>query len=593
MTEIPPARSGADPHRAGGHPALRCPVVLLRPRPRPAASQAGAADPPAPGRRFALLLGALLATALGLRLWSIGHGLPFVFNPDEELHFVSRAVNMFEGSLNPNYFENPPALTYALFVIFKVAFTAGFPFGGGAAFVREFADDPEPVFLVARVVVALIGTLVVALVVWAGTRFYDRRVGLVAGAVLAFAFLPAFYSKQALNDVVTLVPVTLALIASLAVLRRGRPRDYVLAGAVLGAACATKYTAGAMVVTLLGAALLRVLERRERPLHALGWLAAAGIAFTAAFLLIHPYSVVEFDRFRGAVSNQSGTAGQIVKLGQADVPGWVYYAWTLTWGLGWAPLAAALAGAVLALRADRRRALLLLAFPVLLFLFLGAQARYFGRWYLPAYPMLAILAGLAAVRIADLAPRRALRPVLLSGLTALLVLQGLVSDVRVNTVLGQTDTRALARTWLGQNVPQGSRIVVEPFLPEGFLTTGGRSAPPRYERFPVSRPFQEYEFRLGPALPDLYRRQGYCWVVTASYQKQRGLEAGLANARAYYRRLERVSTRQAVFSPYRFDEQPVRFSFDLSFNFLPKAYGRPGPVIEVHRLNGCPPGPAA
>ena len=71
--------------------------------------------------------------------------------------------------------------------------------------------------MTARIVVALIGTLVVGLVYWAGARFYERRVGLVAAALMAVAFLPVFYSKYALNDVVTLAPVTVALVGCLLV----------------------------------------------------------------------------------------------------------------------------------------------------------------------------------------------------------------------------------------------------------------------------------------------------------------------------------------------------------------------------------------
>ena len=32
---------------------------------------------------------------------------------------------MFGGSLNPRYFENPPALTYLLYVVFRLRFHCG------------------------------------------------------------------------------------------------------------------------------------------------------------------------------------------------------------------------------------------------------------------------------------------------------------------------------------------------------------------------------------------------------------------------------------------------------------------------------------
>ena len=92
---------------------------------------------------------------------------------------------------------------------------------------------------------------------------------------------------------------------------------------------------------------------------------------------------------------------------------------------------------------------------------------------------------------------------------------------------------------------------------------------------------------LSAALLQKYRQAGFCWVVVASYQHDRGLNAGFKQARAYYQALAAQSRTVAVFSPYRFGAKPVRFNFDLSFNFVPRAYMRPGPLLQIQRLNGC------
>jgi len=518
-------------------------------------------------------LAGLLVAALALRLWSIDHGLPLVFNSDEEEHFVRPAAEMFGGSLNPGYFDNPPALTYLFHGLFRVI----------EAFGGDVSGAGETAFLSGRLAVAAFGTVVVALVHWAGTRFFDRRVGLVAAALIAFSFLPVFYSKQALNDVVTLAPLTVGLVGCLLVYERGRSWDWALAGGALGAAAATKYTAGAMALVVALAALLRVVDRRGGLVPSAIGLAGAGVAFTVAFLVLHPYSVLDFASFRDAVGDQSGTAGGRRKLGQEDVPGPVYYVWTLTWGFGWVPALAALGGAALALRADLRRGLLLVAFPVLLLGFLSLQARYFGRWLMPAYPALAILAAYGGVRAAEeLTVRRpALRPAAVALVAAVLVAQGLVSSLRSSAVLGEEDTRALASDWMEENVPFGSRVALEPALPAAAFLD--------YELREVMRPFDTYERRLTPELVDRYAAEGFCWVVVGSHQKERGLDAGLDNARAYYRRLDEASESTQRFSPYRAGADAPDFNFDLSFNYLPRAYGRPGPVVEVHKLRSCVP----
>jgi 4-amino-4-deoxy-L-arabinose transferase-like glycosyltransferase len=512
--------------------------------------------------RTRLILAGILLVALALRFWNLGHGLPFAFSADEAEHFVPKAVGMFKDGLDPGYYENPSALTYLLYAVYAV---------GG---IRDL-DDPEPAFLTARVVVALIGTGVVWLTYWAGTRYYERRVGLAAAAIMAVAFLPVFYSKHALNDVVTLAPVTVALVGCLLVYERGWWRDWALAGGAVGVATATKYTAGAMLLTLLVAAGLRVHRDRAELRNVLLGLVVAGAACLLLFALLNPFTLLNPSEARGQISGQSAQA-DTAKLGQDDTYGWLYYIGTLTWGFGWLPLLAAVAGAVLALRHDWRLGLLLVAFPVCFYLYMGAQGRFFGRWLMPIYPALSVLAGYALVTLS------ARRAAVLAGLTALVCVQGAWASLHVDRLLGREDTRAQALAWIQANVPRGDSLVVEPFIPASWRRALNRPV------YPVERPFQAYEKRLRVRDIDRYRRQGYCWVVVGSTQKERGLKAGLTSSRNYYRALDAASEDTVTFSPYKDGADPVEFSYDASFNYRPGAFERPGPVVEIHRLRACP-----
>src|SRR4051812_24174747 len=399
------------------------------------------------------MLAGLVLVALGLRLWSIRYGLPWVYNRDEEFHFVPVAVRMFGGDLNPHYFENPPALTYLFYAVFRLRFHSG-------GLQRAFAADPTAAFETARVIVALLATASVALVHWAASQWYDRRVGLVAAALVAFGFLPAFYGKLALNDAITLAPVAVAFAALALAWERGHTLDWALAGAAIGVATAVKYTAGAMLLPLALCALFAWLEGDRRILVLLRIALVAGLAFAVAFLVLNPYAVVDFSQFKSQVGGQSATAGGSAKLGQSDVPGWLYYLWTLTWGLGWLPAIAAFAGGVLVIRENWRSGLVLIVFPVFLFIFLGGQARYFGRWFMPAYPALVILAAYATVRLADARGRG--RGGVLPLTAAALVARGLASTVRVDSVRARPDSRELARDWLVRPLPSTAGVVVEP-----------------------------------------------------------------------------------------------------------------------------------
>ena len=178
----------------------------------------------------------VLAVAFGLRIWGVKQGLPYVYNVDEAANFVPGAVGyFFTDSYNPHYFVNPPAYSYLLHAVFAFWFGGGWPFGAKYDVGNAYATDPTQVFVVARVTAAVLGTAAVGFIYLTGKRLYDRRVGLIAAALMAVAFLPVFYSHLALNDVPALLPLSVSLYGAAGVLKRGKTIDYLLAGRRAGA----------------------------------------------------------------------------------------------------------------------------------------------------------------------------------------------------------------------------------------------------------------------------------------------------------------------------------------------------------------------
>lgn len=564
--------------------------------------------------RFAVAVTVLLAGAFVLRIWGIDHGMPWAYNADENGHFVPHAIGMFGHDLNPRYFVNPPAFTYVLLAVFAMWF------GGGEGVSEAFASDPTPVWIAARLTAAVLSTIAVGLLVWAGTRLFGRAAGLLAGALLAVAFLPVFYSHQALNDAPTLAPVCLALVGAAGVLRGGGTRDWVLAGVGFGLACATKYTGGIVLLAIVAAAVARAVgdSGPDARRAALRGLAVAGGAAVAAFLVANPYAVLDARAFLDGVSHQSDASSDASgKLGLTQENGWLHYAWALTWGFGWLPLAAAGLGAVVLARRDRWALAMLAPAPLAFIAFMGSQERFFGRWLMPILPFLALLAAFGALWLVGALARRrpGLRWAVAAGVVGLVLLQGLVTSVHVDRVLSREDTRNEARAWLSRNVPAGRKLVVEPFLPGAWAQDIGlpsrlTSTGDRWLKWRTSRsPFdpktgepvpggmvvnvEDYVRTLRPELLDEYRRGRFCWVVVGSHQQGRALAEPeqVPEAIAYYERLEREGRLAARFSPFDRGAEPVPFNFDWSFVYYPLRYARPGPEISIYRLRGTPCGP--
>jgi hypothetical protein len=552
-------------------------------------------------------LGLVLAVALALRLWGIRQGLPYAYNSDEDAHFVPRAVGMLTLGWNPHYFANPPAYTDLLRLIFSVWF------GGRAGVDHTFATNPTAVFTLARVCAALLGTLAVWLLYLAGARLFDRGVALLAAALEAVAFLPVFYAHLALNDVPTLAPLTLSLLGTAGVLRKGRARDYLLAGVGLGLGCATKYTAGVVLLPLLAAAAAKYLETPSAGRRVVVGLALAGAAALVSFLVADPYSVLDLHAFEQGLAHQSSLSAEAQgKLGAPRESGLVYYLWSLTWGLGWVPALAALGGAVTVWWRKPRLGWVLVPAPLLYLLFMGAEGRYFGRWLLPIFPILCLLAAFFALQLAKALAQRV--PRLGTALTALAVValcaQGVLYSVHSGLVLSRADTRALTRAWMVAHIPAGTPVVVEPIVPDEWvqdvghptLTTPDGDRWPKYQSLlsvidaaGALRPYEShvvtlenYELTLSPALIPYYEREGFCWVVSGTAESGRAFAdpARAPHAVAYYRALAREAEVVYHVSPYAPGARPVAFNFDWSFDYYPLAYRRPGPAMTVYRLHG-------
>jgi 4-amino-4-deoxy-L-arabinose transferase-like glycosyltransferase len=559
-----------------------------------------------------LALCGVLAASLGLRLWGIKQGLPFSYNSDEATHFVPKAVGFLGGDLNPHYFLNPPGFTYLLYGVL-VAW-----FGGGHALHAAFVSHPTSVFVVARAVAAILGTASVWLTYLAGARLFGRWAGVLAAAVVGLAFLPVFYSHLALNDTPALAPVALAL-WGVARIVSARPtanfvpehshgegpepkfaassRDYALAGLGLGLAAATKYTGGIVLVCLLGAFASDA--RQGRVGAALRRLAIGLAVALVSFVIADPYALLNHHAFLRGIGDQASAVGA-AKLGTNPGNGWVYYLWTLTWGLGWVPALAALAGAILlAVRRRLTYALVLIPAPLIYILYMGAQERFFGRWLMPILPILAVLAGHAVAEAVGWAARGRRWPAAAgaTALTALLLAQSVAADVHDDAVLSRPDTRNLARAWMVAHIPAGDRVVVEPIVPGSWgsrwrqyptavtsLSLAGRPLPGPAQPIHID----QYESYLFPALLDRYVAHGYCWIVTGSQQSGRAFvrPSAARGAIDYYSSLARRGAVAYRVSPYGAGSRPPEFNFDWSFDYYPRQYRLPGPAITIYHLGG-------
>lgn len=542
-------------------------------------------------------LAAILAGGLALRLYGLQHGLPFIYHSDESQHFTRYAVEMFDGSLNPHYFQNPSDYTYLVHIALWLR--------GFDDVANQYLVDPSGIYETARLVAVALALLGVAAVYAVGRRLWGTFEGLVAAAVLAFAVLPVAYSRYAVTDVGVLLPMAATVYAAVKIHEDGARRYYVLAGLGLGFTVGFKYTAGLVLVPILLAIALRARRDRQGVRDVATGLAIVGGLAVVVFAVTNPYFLLDIDEAIDELRSQRFAAGE-EKPGQKQENPYGFYLSSLTWGLGWGALVAAAVGLFWQFRRNGTRALLLGVFPLVLFAYLGSDAeRYFARWLLPTYPILALFAGVA---IAGVARAVSARPVVRAGALALLIAaamaQPILTNIHTGSVLRKDDTRELARTYMLANLPSGTRIVVDavairdeydiPLLgitrrrgePE-FIA--GFGAPPKdFDAYPPE-PVRTTRFLedLEPGRLDEYRAKGFCVVVTMSWLRERAEIAELDEAVAYYDRLEQESKVLFRADPYDDPDDPEPFDFDQTHLYWSTKYDRTGPAVEVRRLDRC------
>ena len=387
-------------------------MAVARAIPKPRGRGSGAPRAGAPGGGLALSLGILaLIVLVGsyLRVKNNDYGLPYVYNYDEATHFTNRAVSFFTADFNPGYFQNPSAYTYIVYAVLKL----GYGVLGilrrleEPSVTRQFSFDPTPIWETARTDRRVPGDdrrgrylgswaarcgaprTGVPTTAWAGRRG-DPLLRVPVGRLLAHRG----------HRRGTFLPIAVATWAMLRAYEQGKLWQYALAGAGVGLAIGFKYTAGLAILPVLLIAAVRAFRDRGDPVaeEARRPLVHRRIAaMVVMFAITNPYFFLKPISALYQLKQQAEAAGSLEKLGQEQVGGFQYYIESLGWGFGYAAAFFVLPGAVFEIRRDRVRGIALILFPIALYLYMGSQTRYFGRWLLPMYPVIALLAGVGIV----------------------------------------------------------------------------------------------------------------------------------------------------------------------------------------------------
>jgi hypothetical protein len=486
-------------------------------------------------------LAAIFIVALGLRLWGISFGLPYEYHVDED-QYVRQAATMGSSGLKPADWFNPPLFKYMLLSEYGFLYLAGKTLGwfsSTADFGAKMTLDPTWLYLLARGTSAILGSLTVLVVAWIGAKAYSLKVGLFGAALMAVAFLPVRESHFAVNDSAAAFFISIVILASVGILKSGNIRWYIMAGIALGLAFATKYHALAAAIPVLLAHFLSTgIRTRKTGFHKLIIVFAIAAAST---ILASPYFALSPQEILTDITALS-RAGQIGYMWQIDPQGgYLFYLKTLLWGLGWLLAGLCIVTAVIAPFRRNPVDLVLLCLPWVMFLYLGSQEMYFGRFMLPLIaPLILVSISLLFEIVSKIVHKNSWQSATLLMLGIILAVQPLVASTRFDSLLTQTDTRTLAKAWIEQNIPDDAYVAMDwPYHCPPLSTT-------ERVRADSSRKYQVWisNFGSGTGLSDhsieWYRKNGYQYLIACSslYELNLTDETQNPGRRAFYTSLE-------------------------------------------------------
>lgn len=485
----------------------------------------------------------ILLITIGFGLAGLDWGLPYTWHADEK---VNQAASMIDRhTADPGFFVNPSlhlymvwGLTHVAYAVYPGAFVPS-AVGWHIQSSRSGAPNRAITFLayrLARLLSVFFATLTVWLLWVRGRVAFDSATGLVAAGFLAVTMGLANVAHFATPETTLCLLVLAALGRFEAVAIAPTPRNYAIAGALIGLACSTKYTVWLLGVPFL-AAHVAAQRTASGAARAFGLLLLAAAVAAAAFVITTPYSVLSARRFvEDLWFNWTTGAPSGTLSGQRR--SWGAYILTLGNALGWPLFAAALVGAMVTVSrareaAERARAAALVhGIWILSFWgFYGISPHHALRFILPIVPSLLLLGAAGLVALSRKSPRH--RRAVLIVLTLVLMYSAAYTAEADRKLV--RDPRYAAGAWLKQHVRAGSTVGF--FTNESYLPYFDRPAfSVRYLEVMAQYPSAGDEFR---ARIDRILNDGPDIIVDANFYFDRFLYAPerFPERAEFYRRL--------------------------------------------------------
>jgi hypothetical protein len=434
-------------------------------------------------KKHGLIL-SIIAIGFALRIIGLQFGKPFRYHPDE-LKLVYWAGNLLQYQswskdtlfligIYPPFFGFILTFAFGLYSVLLVLLNLVPDF---ASVKSLYYTNPFQYHMIARWISVLAGTLSIGVIYKIGKQLYSRFTGLLAALFLSFSFLHIRNSHFGVVDALLILLILLSFYFSARILKGPRLKNYVLAAAFAAMATATKWNAGLIVLPLIMAhfttdssvfILKRILDRKI-------WI--AGAVAVVVFLGSCPLPLLDFNEFWGGIigtarfqqmgTKKLGAGGGFFSYFTGDhSPGYgLFYDNNFIQSLGIFVTILFVAGTLYLLWRHKKQDILLLIFPIFMYLLVGNMQYKAMRHVLPMVPFLLLIAAEFLVTIRLLAKRLVFQRIVTGLIVFATVVPPAWKALQYDIALCQPDTRTIMKDWIEAHIPFKSKIGLEEFHP--------------------------------------------------------------------------------------------------------------------------------
>lgn len=409
-------------------------------------------------------LGSILVLTLLLRLYGIDWGLPTSFHPyysyhPDEVPLLIWSQWLSQGQLIPKQFIYGGTF---YFLILRACMYFGDMFGASIGGFNALANA----MLVARYLQVVLALLTVLLVYECGRLLYGRWTGVVAALILAIAPAHIVATQTVRPDAISAFLVTLIVLMAAKLLkseRHDQRKLLIYTGIVIGATAAFRLPLIGFGIMPAFAYIIAKQRSGEGPFWKslfnwnVLWLTVMVIS---TYTVLSPHVLIYPEAFVEGIRTTLLYETRVFPDAMDRGPIFFQYGWRLlSQALGYPAYFLALGGVIyLLLRRQAEDKILLIGIG-LYFVMLASVTLTFVRYTLPMLPLLALLSGVAVIRISEKLYHQYAR-ITSYFVAGLLLTWILAADLAFLHVTASKNVRVQASEWIAQNIPQGKSILL-------------------------------------------------------------------------------------------------------------------------------------